>query len=49
MKNMMRIKEEIPKHEKNEWGYPLAEFWRFIGFQRGAGRYIEIPRAEEEE
>ena len=46
---LLLLREEIPKDELNEWGYPASKFWRFIGFRSGESWYSEKPRPEEEE
>ena len=37
----MPTKDDIPEDEKNKWGFPLASLWRFVGFVKGAGRYMK--------
>lgn len=43
----MPTKDDIPENEKNEWGFPLASLWKFVGFVKGAGRYQPIEQDDE--
>jgi len=47
-------REDIPSNELNEWGYPKGDLWKFVGFTKGAGRFIkeddlEYTRIEKED